>query len=184
MSKFEEERSHFDSRADLWWYLFDYCNGELLWNVNRGTRKMKGKPAGTGACDHGYWSIQVSGASFHRSRIVYEMHYGDISDKMQIDHIDRDNTNDRIENLRVCSTAENCRNQGARRSNTSGYKGVSWFKDKSVWFAQLMVDGKQKYLGSFTTPEEAAAAYDEAAKIHHGNFAVFNFPELQEGATC
>jgi hypothetical protein len=61
-----------------------------------------------------------------------------------------------------------------QRDNTSGYKGVQ--KSRKRWIARIMVNGKHIGLGTFDAPEEAARAYDRAAKLYHGDFAVPNFP--------
>lgn len=89
------------------------------------------------------------------------------------DHIDRDGLNNRRSNLRICTNSENQRNRGILVNNTSGYKGVSrWTgRGKGEWQAQIMVDGKGRHLGLFTSKEDAYAAYCKAAKELHGEFA-------------
>jgi hypothetical protein len=67
--------------------------------------------------------------------------------------------------------AENNRNCGRDHTNTSGYKGVYWYEDRKKWRAQIGYQGKVTNLGSFDTPEEAHAAYCEAAHRLHGEFA-------------
>ena len=74
-------------------------------------------------------------------------------------------------NLRSSTPAQNCRNTAIKKNNTSGYKGVSWDKQKSKWFAQIMVDRKHIFLGYHRTPQEAHAAYVAGAKRLHGEFA-------------
>jgi hypothetical protein len=90
-----------------------------------------------------------------------------------VDHIDGDGLNNQRSNLRLATHTENLRNQRIRRDNTSGFKGVSWSKASGKWVAQIRMTGKIKYLGSFTTPEEAYAAYCAAALELHGEFARF-----------
>jgi hypothetical protein len=63
------------------------------------------------------------------------------------------------------------------KRNTSGFKGVSLHKKSNKYHANIMVNQKLIYLGSFTDPVEAAHAYDEAAKYHHGEFANLNFKD-------
>jgi hypothetical protein len=72
--------------------------------------------------------------------------------------------------LRECSRAENMRNLKGR--GTSGFKGV--FTHRKKWLARICVNRKDHYLGVFNTKEEAAAAYDAAARILHGKFARLN----------
>lgn len=93
---------------------------------------------------------------------------------MDVDHINRDRLDNRRSNLRVCTRKENLLN--ARGQNgTSKYKGVSLKPGrKKPWRARISLDGKQVILGDFLTEEEAAFAYDLAAKEHHGEFAFLN----------
>lgn len=97
---------------------------------------------------------------------------------MDTDHVDGDSLNNRRENLRVCTRAENMANRGKNKNNTSGFKGVFRFAQnrKSPWVAQIQKGGQSTYLGYFPTAEAAARAYDEAARSLHGEFAVLNFP--------
>jgi hypothetical protein len=89
----------------------------------------------------------------------------------QVDHINGAGLDNRRGNLRLASHAENMRNRGAKRNNTSGYKGVSFHRQRQKWRAQIMIDGRETHLGYFLTPEEAHAAYCEAAERYHGKFA-------------
>lgn len=91
-----------------------------------------------------------------------------------VDHINHDTLDNRRSNLRVCSVSENCMNQKEARSNKSGYKGVCWKKDRSKWASQICVNRRVMCLGYFSDPECAARAYDEAAIMHFGEFALTN----------
>jgi len=94
--------------------------------------------------------------------------------KVEVDHIDHNGLNNTRANLRVCTKTENLRNSRRRRDNTSGFKGVCWNKRDQHWRALIYIAGKQRYLGVFHTPEEAAQAYNNAAVIHFGEFAHLN----------
>ena len=77
--------------------------------------------------------------------------------------------------MRIATRAENSRNIGKRRNNTSGYKGVIFDKSRGRWAAQITVNYVMKNLGRYTDPIEAALAYDRAARELHGQFARTNF---------
>lgn len=90
-------------------------------------------------------------------------------DGLEVDHINRNELDNRRENLRVCTREENVRNQAKRITNTSGFKGVS--RKRGKWRATIFMNWKQISLGSFDTPELAYEAYCAAAKRLHGEFA-------------
>ena len=95
------------------------------------------------------------------------------------DHIDGNGLNNRRSNLRPATVSQNACNKRAKRNSRSGYKGVSF--DGSVrrtkpWQAIIMLHGKGRKIGNFSTPEEAAKAYDCEARKLHGEFARLNFP--------
>lgn len=93
------------------------------------------------------------------------------------DHINGDPLDNRRANLRQATPLQNVGNSKLSRRNTSGYKGVSWWEHKKRWKAYIAHDRRQKHLGYFDTPEEAARAYDAAAREKWGEFAWLNFPD-------
>lgn len=116
-----------------------------------------------------YWQIRVNGKLYMAHRLVWLYVYG-VHPKGQIDHIDRNKSNNAISNLRVCSQNENQKNVKIRADNTSGFKGVHPFGNTGKFVAQITLNGEQTYLGVFTTKEEASLVYEDAAKQHHGEF--------------
>lgn len=93
------------------------------------------------------------------------------------DHINGNKLDNRIQNLRVSSRAENMRNRFKFSNNKSGYKGVSWKKKNKKWVAQIKHENKVIYLGLFTSVIEAAQAYNSAAIKLQGSFAKLNIIE-------
>lgn len=97
-------------------------------------------------------------------------------DAAKIDHISRNGLDCRRANLRGASTAQNAANAKLSSRNTSGFKGVSRRIDSNRWQAIISTSNARKHLGLFLTAEEAARAYDAAARDVFGKFARVNFP--------
>lgn len=95
---------------------------------------------------------------------------------LDVDHINGDKLDNRIENLRLVTHAQNMLNWDNRRG-TSIYRGVSWNSERNKWKAQIQLNNKNKPIGRFNTEIEAAKAYDLEAKKLFGEFARLNFKE-------
>lgn len=94
-----------------------------------------------------------------------------IGDRRVVDHINGVRNDNRKSNLRICTNAENQRNRGKNKNNTSGFKGVTFHKLSGLWKAMIKVDGKDIFLGYYKKPEEAHQAYCAGATEYHGEFA-------------
>ncbi len=93
-----------------------------------------------------------------------------------VDHRDGNGVNNRRDNLRLATTAQNIHNRRTSGRSASGYKGVHFFKRTKQWGAYIKTDGRQRWLGIFDTVEAAHAVYVEAAKAVHGEFANWGGP--------
>lgn len=116
----------------------------------------------------------------NRKKTTIRMHrliLGVTDPKIHVDHKDRDGRNNQKENLRIVTHAQNMMNRKRPIQNTSGFKGVHPHKQSGKWRATIAVNGKDRSLGLFLCPIEAAKAYDTAAKVYYGEFARLNFPE-------
>jgi len=127
-----------------------------------GTRGHLGAVAGS-FDGKGYIRIAVAGREHRAHRLAWLMSYGEWP-KETIDHINRIKTDNRLSNLRDVSLSENVRNVGLLVTNASGYKGVNWDKKKSKWEARIKRNGKKHWLGYFSDPAQAHAAYLLAAE--------------------
>jgi hypothetical protein len=87
----------------------------------------------------------------------------------KIDHKDRDTLNNQKANLRPCTTSQNGANCKRRETNTTGFKGVR--RNGSRYMARIKVNGRELYLGTYDTPEEAHQVYMAAARKYFGEFA-------------
>lgn len=120
---------------------------------------------------HGY-AARNSGRSktFHMHRVILNAPKG-----MEVDHINGNGLDNRRCNLRLCTKAQNQHNQRPKRQGTSLFKGVSLNSAKRKWVAQVCVNKRKLHLGYFEDETEAAHAYDQAARLHFGEFARTNF---------
>lgn len=134
----------------------------LAWNA-----KFAGTQAESTNTDTGYVRIGLFGKRILAHRLAWLYMTGSLP-KEQIDHIDGNRANNKWDNLREANNAQNNRNGGLRVNNTSGFKGVYFNQGK--WRAQITVDYKVKYLGTFSSAEEGHLAYIAASKKYHGEF--------------
>lgn len=94
---------------------------------------------------------------------------------MDTDHINHDGIDNRKQNLRICMTVENCRNQRPRTSKKSKYKGVFYSKTMNKWESSIKFEDKKIKLGYFKNEIDAAVEYDKKAMLLFGDFAYLNF---------
>ena len=147
---------------------YDPESGALSWLVSgKGIRSG----ARCGKTDsRGYHIVKIKGKEYPAHRLAWFFMTGEWPDK-HIDHINRDRLDNRWANLRLATHSQNQANRPPPISNTSGFKGVTWHKNRRKWQASIRVKGEDKYLGLFDCPEEAGKAYSVAAYEHFGRFA-------------
>lgn len=133
-----------------------------------GNQRYVGKPTGS-FTSKGYRHICLDGKSYRACRLAWFYMTGKWPAN-QIDHKNTKKWDDRWSNLRLATNSQNQQNIGKRKNNTSGFKRVSYLKRKKPWRAHIGVQGKQIYLGSFFTKEEAVEAYEVAAMKYHGAY--------------
>ena len=149
---------------------YDPETGIFRWSSPRPKIKV-GTIAGTEQC--GYWMIHFSGVDYHAHRLAWLYMTGEWPSG-GVDHKNRDRLDNRWANLREANQSQNGANIGLLRSNTSGFKGVSFHKRARKWHAYIKSGRRRIHLGLHETAEDAAAAYDAAAKRIFGDFALTN----------
>lgn len=152
-------------------------NGRLFWIKKPSVRVKIGDEAGT-VDKVGRRSIALRGKIYRAHRIIYWWFTGLWPDF--VDHIKHEpgkELDNSFENLRPATKQENNKNRSSSKSSTSKYLGVSWKKETGKWVAHIRHNRKLKHLGSFDLEEDAALAYDKAAKEIHGEFCNLNFKE-------
>lgn len=128
----------------------------------------------------GRWSVSTNGYAVRDDFGSEGQHFAREALKAAsdeyVDHISMVTRDERRENLRICSWSENNCNKTLQSNNQSGFKGVSFHKASGKYMASLWKDGQHHYGGLHETKEAAAHAYDELARLYHGDFARLNFP--------
>jgi hypothetical protein len=114
----------------------------------------------------GYIRIEINHKPYAAHRLAWLYVYGDFPNG-QIDHINGQQADNRISNLRVATNSENQQNAGVKRNNKSGIVGVHWNNTRQRWVAVIKVNGQLKHLGVFPEKSDAIAARLEAEKHFH-----------------
>ena len=148
---------------------FDFEAGEIYWKKSRGSRKA-GSRAGN------VWTKQRTGRQYRRiginkkdyfeHRLLFCFFHRSNKSGFEIDHIDQNSLNNKIENLREVTRSDNAKNLKQAKNNTSGYTGVRWDNQRQKWESRIYVDGRRIHLGRFTKKREAIFRR-KLAEIHY-----------------
>jgi hypothetical protein len=146
---------------------YDPDSGIFTWIIDRTSHARKGKAV---ACkphkNTGYSSISVLGVRFLSHRLAWFFENGRLPVGW-LDHKNGNRNDNRINNLRLATASENNQNKKIESGNQSGFLGVSYIKKTGKWCAELRLDNKKVFQGTFVTVEMASKAYLEAKRIHH-----------------
>lgn len=140
-------------------------SGEFTWIKRPSNRVRVGCRAGTASTDRGHRQIRLLGTIYKEHRLAWLYVHGEWPCE-EIDHINQDPSDNRLENLRLASHLVNCRNMPRQKNNTSGVTGVRWDEDKQAWRARIYVLGREIHIGRFKTKRQAISARREAEALH------------------
>ena len=160
--------------------LFKYDpSGRLIWRPRqgRGVTRFNGVATGSviGKDRRRRRFVEMSDRrTIAAARLIWIWHHGGIPPGLQIDHINRDALDDRIENLRLATPQENAANREYKRGAVP-FIGVHYRKDRQRYVASARVDGRMKIIGHYVCAEDAAKARDQYVLEHRPEFCVLNF---------
>jgi len=136
------------------WFIYNSNTGKLYWKINRGSAR---KGAEAGYIDRtGYRRIRINRKAYLVHRLIWFLENDTLP--KELDHADRDPTNNHITNLREVTHKENMQNRSISKSNSSGCSGVTWCKRSSKWRARV----GQFHIGLFKNLKDAINAREKA----------------------
>lgn len=156
-----------NNEIELFKEYFSYDNGCLIWKKTSGPRGIKGCIAGKKRKDN-YYDVGLKGKYYLVHRIVFAIHHGYLPEV--VDHINRDVSDNRIENLRPANSSKNAWNSKISSSNTSGVKGIRITKNNK-YEARIAVKGVTIQVGTFESLEEARITLEKIRQKEHEEYA-------------
>lgn len=145
-------------------------SGEFRWvNPSKYHQKLKDKPAGE-YVRNGYLLIQFEGIKYSAHRMAWAFVHGIIMPDTELDHINNNRSDNRIENLRIATFNDNSFNQRMKRNNTSGVKGVSLHNLSGKWRGRVCMNGITHYVGHFNDLDTAKKAVEQVRLSLHKDF--------------
>ena len=131
--------------------------------------------------NNGRFSVSLwknsKGKNFQVHRLVACAFIENPNNYLEVDHINHDQKDNRLLNLRWATPSQNNMNTRKRSNCTSKYKGVSYNKHAKKWHAKIRMNGKHYHLGCFSDEKDAAKAYNLKAKELFKEFACLNIIE-------
>lgn len=146
---------------------YDPVTGCFTWLVARGSARQ-GDRAGAVNSKHGYREIGLDDENYRSGPLAWLYMTGSWPGHL-VDHRNGKRDDDRWRNLRRATYEKNAQNSARHRDNLSGFKGVSLHMT-GKWRARIRLNGREKSLGLFDTPESASLAYEAAARASYGEF--------------
>jgi hypothetical protein len=151
--------------------LFDYKNGQIYWKKPTNKKIKIGAKAGRKQ-SLGYIQVNINRKAYLAHRIIFAMHNGFFP--KNIDHINGNKSDNRIENLRPASASQNSTNSKKPITNTSGYKNVYFHSSRNKWQVKLVINKQSKSFGYYHDLELADLVAQEARNKYFGEFSCHN----------
>ena len=151
--------------------IFEYRDGHLYYKEKTGQRKNIGDRVGF-ISKTGYFATSIKKRPYLVHRLIFLMFYGYLP--KQIDHINNDRADNKIDNLRAADNTKNQWNVKIRKDNKSGYKNVCWIERDNRYKVEITVNKNKIYLGYYADAELADLVAHEARDKYHGKFARHN----------
>lgn len=144
-------------------FLYDPETGHLI--NKSGERRRVGKSSGS-LNSEGYVNVFIEGRQYKAHRLVWCFVFGEwiVYPDYEIDHVNGDKADNRIQNLRKCTKSMNQRNGSMRVNNKSGVIGVNWKSKQKVWVARIWDGPHHKFLGNFKQLDDAREARAKAER--------------------
>jgi hypothetical protein len=155
----------------------EFTNYEIS-SVGRVRNSKTGRVLKTQPRKDGYVGVQLSKDGKYKNLLMHRLvalaFIENPLGKPDVDHIDRNKSNNSVDNLRWSTTSENLMNSTKRAFTSSIYKGVYFHGQSDRWRAQVRINGIANHLGGFRTEKEAAESYNAFAALHFGVRANLN----------
>ena len=147
---------------------YDLDTGIFTWKINKAKRTNIGDIAGWS--DNGYREIEINDKKYKAHRLAWLYVYGEMPKKL-IDHVDGNRSNNKISNLREATYQTNNENYKTPKTNKSGVKNVSWYKNINKWVVSISIRKTKKTVGYYDDLELAELVAVEARNKYRGEFA-------------
>jgi hypothetical protein len=144
---------------------YDPLTGLFTWIKPTAHRVQPGDVAGSHK-QRGYFGFTIDSRAYQSHRLAWLYVYGKWPEK-NLDHINRNPSDNRIANLREADQSANMQNKGMQRNNKTGVTGVMFDMRRGAYRAEIRIAGKTRYLGRFNDLESAASAYAAAKAALH-----------------
>jgi hypothetical protein len=147
--------------------LFNYVDGELHWKKKVSDKVVIGKKVG--CVKNGHVGLKFNKKDYRVHQIVFLIFHGYVP--KAIDHVDGNFKNNRIENLRPCNQSQNSMNKKVGKTNKSGFKNVTWKKERMKWKVELSSLSQQIFICYCDELEVAELISYMARDFYHKEFA-------------